>query len=190
MLFGLLAGPACSCTGRSTRDSRRRLTLSGCMNSPLDPTLSLFSSLPNARSLCWCCSSCGGGGWRGGGVSAASCFVVALAKLRARSADNHRYTGVFCVNSLCSYAPSGRGYGSLVCWSVRWTLFLSGAGSHIYRPSGSALSSSADKLPFSRFKYFSAVRAARQRSKVDVCCLALWWSCAPVKAGKQDKSWV
>jgi len=80
LLFELLAEFVCNGTDRSTRVFRCRLTLSGCMNPPLESTSPPCSSLPAAWTLCWCCFSGGGGdGWRGGGVSA-PCFVVALAK--------------------------------------------------------------------------------------------------------------
>lgn len=63
------------------------------MNPPSDSTPSLIFSLFGACSLLRCCSLGGGDGWRRGGVSAASCFVVALAKLRARSTDSRRSVG-------------------------------------------------------------------------------------------------
>jgi hypothetical protein len=63
------------------------------MNPLLESTPPLISSLSAACSLFWCCFPGGGDGWRGGGVSAASCFVVALAKLRARSTDSRRSVG-------------------------------------------------------------------------------------------------
>ena len=63
------------------------------MNPPSDPMSPLISSLSAACSFFWCRFPGGGDGWRRGGISAASCFVVALAKLRARSTDRHRSVG-------------------------------------------------------------------------------------------------
>lgn len=50
------------------------------MNPPLEPTPLLCSSLSDAWPLCWCAFVDGGDGWRRGGVFAACCLVVALAK--------------------------------------------------------------------------------------------------------------